>query len=361
MLSRALAVSLRQALRSVALILFPLVFISLFAWATAGADTGNTSDPIRASVWLWLGGHLVPLHIHGASHGALTVLPLLAVIFPIWALRRSYPAVAEVFKKAIGARIFLASWYAVISELLALASHSAHISASLYLAPLFAFIIAIIATTPLKSEKLRYFKFTAYLFTFFWGVASLVFAFSLASHWSVLKSLEIVITPGIIGGVLYTLIQILYIPNIALACLSYLTGTGFTFGAHTNISPSHFDLSAISAIPVLSALPTGKNQVFNYGIALWPIFFIVFFILVWRSKGDFAKKNIQALQSGAGFIAVILIISYLASGELFTPQLKPVGIMWGRFTAVIGISYVAALVSSFYIPALIQKMRQKNV
>ena len=361
MISRALAVSLRQALRSVALILFPLVFISLFAWATAGANTGNTTDPIRASVWLWLGGHLVPLHIHGATNGALTILPLLAIIFPIWALRRSYPAVAEVFNKEIGARIFLASWYALISELLALASQSAHISVNLFYTPLFTFIIAIIATTPLRSEKLRYFKFAAYLFTFFWGIASLVFAFSLASHWSVLKSLEIVIAPGIIGGILYTLIQILYIPNIALACLSYLTGSGFTFGAHTNISPSHFNLNAISAIPVLSALPTGKHQVFNYGVILWPLFFTLFFILIWRSKDNFLRKNIQAIQNGVVFLVVILIVTYLASGELLTPQLNPVGIMWGRFTAVLGISYVAALICAFYIPALIQKLRDKNV
>jgi len=360
MLSRALAVSLRQALRSVALILFPLVFISLFAWATAGANSGNTTDPIRASAWLWLAGHLVPLHIHGVTNGALTVLPLLAVIFPIWALRRSYPAVAEVFKKEIGARIFLAGWYALISEILALASYSAHISANLYFTPIFSFTIAIIATTPLRNENLRYFKFASFLFMFFWGVASLVFAFSLATHWSVLKSLQIVIAPGIIGGILYTLIQILYIPNIALACLSYLTGSGFTFGAHTNISPSHFDLNAISAIPILSALPTGKHQVFNYGHALWPLFFTAFCVLIWRSKSNFAKKSIQALQNGVLFLLVILIVSYLASGELLTPQLNPVGIKWLRFTSVLGISYVAALVCALYIPALVQKVRNKD-
>jgi hypothetical protein len=361
MVSRALAVSLRQALRSVALILFPLVFISLFAWATAGANSGNTTDPIRAAVWLWLAGHLVPLHIYGATTGALTILPLLAVIFPMWALRRSYPSVAEVFNREVGARIFLASWYALISEILALASYSSHISANLYYSPIFTFSIAIIATTPLRSENFRYFKFAAYLFTFCWGAASLVLALSLASHWSVLRSLEIVITPGIIGGILYTLIQILYIPNIALACLSYLTGSGFTFGAHTNISPSHFDLNAISAIPILSALPTGKHQVFNYGLALWPLFFILFFMLIWRTRESFAKKNIRSLQNGVVFLLVILIISHLASGELLTPQLNPVGIMWLRFTIVLSISYVAMLFCGLYIPALVQKVRKKNV
>jgi len=66
------------------------------------------------------------------------------------------------------------------------------------------------------------------------------------------------------------------------------------------------------------------------------------------------------LQNGALFLLVILIISYLASGELLTPQLNPVGIKWLRFTSVLGISYVAALVCALYIPAVVQKVRNKD-
>ena len=65
MIARALGVSFRQALRSVALTLFPLAFIALFAWASAGSTTGNTSDPVRASAWLYLGVHLIPFSIPG--------------------------------------------------------------------------------------------------------------------------------------------------------------------------------------------------------------------------------------------------------------------------------------------------------
>ena len=55
MLQRVLAVSFAQVLRTIAILLLPLAFISLIAWATAGSTTGNTSDPMRAAVWLWLG------------------------------------------------------------------------------------------------------------------------------------------------------------------------------------------------------------------------------------------------------------------------------------------------------------------
>ena len=80
MVARALGVSFRQALRSVALTLFPLAFIALFSWATAGSTSGNTSDPIRASAWLYLGVHLIPFTV---PSGKLTLLPLLAVLYPM--------------------------------------------------------------------------------------------------------------------------------------------------------------------------------------------------------------------------------------------------------------------------------------
>ena len=50
MVARRLYVTLQQVIRSVLIILFPLAFITLFAWATAGSTYGTTSDPMRAAV-----------------------------------------------------------------------------------------------------------------------------------------------------------------------------------------------------------------------------------------------------------------------------------------------------------------------
>ena len=58
MVASALGVSFRQAFRSVSLTLFPLAFIALFTWASAGSTSGNTSDPVRASAWLFLGAQI---------------------------------------------------------------------------------------------------------------------------------------------------------------------------------------------------------------------------------------------------------------------------------------------------------------
>ena len=88
-MGRILLVTIQQALRSVALTLFPLSFIALFAWSTAGSATGNTSDPIRAAIWLWLGSHLIPFEIFDLAQNS--DIPSGALSYLTW---RSHISVA---------------------------------------------------------------------------------------------------------------------------------------------------------------------------------------------------------------------------------------------------------------------------
>ena len=63
MFGRVLGTTLVQVARSIAFVLFPISFIALLAWATAGSATGNTGDPLRAALWIWLGAHQVPFSL----------------------------------------------------------------------------------------------------------------------------------------------------------------------------------------------------------------------------------------------------------------------------------------------------------
>jgi len=353
MSARTSRVCFRYALRSVALTLFPTAFIALFTWATAGSTSGNTSDPMRATGWLWLATHQVPLLIHGVNaqgSGSLSFLPLLALVFPWLAIRRSYTAVRSEIPQGFTPQLYFALWYAGIAELLAFASFSHHIHANIYLAPIFTFIIALVATTKFSPSALNYLKCISYLAVTALGAATLVFTFSLCSHWSIMKSIEIVIAPSAIGGLLYTLVQLLYLPNIAISTLGYLTGAGFTFGAHTNIEPTHFVLNGISAIPVLSALPTGKHPLVAYGIALWPIALLLVMIVIRRNLREFKRRLVESLATLIIFIAGVALVGYLASGELLTQALNRVGVQWIRLTVVVAVSAFAALVVGILLP-----------
>ena len=352
MIARALGVSFRQALRSVALTLFPLAFIALFAWASAGSTSGNTSDPVRASAWLYLGVHLIPFAIPG---GKLTVLPLLAVLYPMWAIRRGLPNVESAFNKLNGARIIYSLWYAVLSEILALISMYHGIHANLYLTPLFTFAIAMIATSTFATKKNRAFYFALYLFSIALGIGSLVYAWSLFQHWSEIKSISVVLGSGIVGGVLTAAIQLLYLPNIAIASISYLTGIGFSFGAGSFINGTHITLGQVPALPFVAALPTSTHPALHYAPISWLLLFILLFIFISRDGGSLAHITGYWIVQGVRIFIAVALLAYLSAGELLRENLNPVGVIWWKFSAVLGVAFISAAILTLYLPALIRK------
>ncbi len=353
MIARALGVSFRQALRSVALTLFPLAFISLFSWASAGSTTGNTSDPVRASAWFFLGAHLIPF---GMPAGKLTVLPLLAVIYPMWALRRGLPDVESAFSNLNGARLVYSFWYAMLSELLALASMYHGISANLYLTPVLTFLISMVATSKFTQTRNRTFYFSLYLFAIALGCGALAFAFSLYGHWAEMKSISVILSGGVVGGVLVTLLQLLYLPNIALSALSYLTGIGFSFGSHSAINLSHVTLGQVPALPFVSAMPTGIHKELNYALGFWVLFFIVIFVFVQRGEKTFLQIVRNSTVQGARLFLMIGAIAYFSAGELLTGALNPVGVIWWRFLAYLAVAFLAASILALHLPALLRRV-----
>lgn len=352
MIARALGVSFRQAFRSVALTLFPLAFISLTAWATAGSITGNTSDPIRASAWLYLGAHLIPFTV---PSGKLTVLPLLAVLYPMWAIRRGLPTVEAAFSKINGARMVYAFWYSGLSELIALASRYHGVAPNLYLTPIFTFIIAIVATGNFSQVKNQVFYFAGYLFLIALGIASLVFALSLGEHWKVVHSISIVLAPGAVGGILFAALQLLYLPNFALASLSYITGIGFSFGANSVIDGAQIKIGQVPALPFVSALPTSIHKDLLYAAFFWVLLFFFVFLFIRKAHSSVFQLTRSALSQGIRFFIVLAAVAYLSAGELLTSNLNPIGIIWWRFIAVLGAAYLANVILVLFIPAALKK------
>jgi hypothetical protein len=340
----------------VALTLFPLAFITLFAWATAGSTTDNTTDPVRSAVWFFLGAHLIPF---ATPTGKLTALPLLAVLAPLWAIRRGFPTVQEAFSKINGARIVYALWYSLFVGALALASRYHGVEANWYLAPIFGLVIALVATSSPDALRNRGFYFTGYLFLIALGMGSILFAISLAGHWSIVKSIAIVISPGAVGGTIFTALQLLYLPNMALATLSYFTGSGFSFGAHSVVNAHQVILGQIPAIPVLAALPTGIHKDLVYGRALWPLFFLLVFLLIRRESLSFFRSSKYAVEQGVRFFIVLGALAYLSAGELLTSALNPVGVIWWKFLEYLGVAFFAAYIVVLFLPSLFR--REKNL
>ena len=357
MAARALGVSFRQALRSVALTLFPLAFISLFAWASSGSTAGNTGDPVRASAWLYLGAHLIPFVVPG---GKLTVLPLLAVVYPMWAIRRGLPAVETAFSKLNGARIIYSLWYALLSELLAVLSIYHGVRANLYLTPLMTFAIAMFATADFQRRRLRSFYFALYLLAIALGIGAIAFAVSLTGHLTEMKSISVLLDTGLIGGVLLVLLQLLYLPNIALAAISYLTGIGFSFGAHSLISAHGITVGQVPALPFAAGLPTKVHPDLQYGIGLWIVLFVLLVVFNQLRGGTIPSFTRRSLVEGSRLFLALAAITYLSAGELLVAALNPVGIIWWRFILYLGVAFATALVLALFIPGTLRKVRHRG-
>ena len=349
-------------MRSVVLTLFPIGFISLFAWATAGSSSGETSDPIRAALWIWLAAHLVPFHLALApavTGGSLTYLPLAATIFPFLAIRSGFNRSARFLGNVRAARSFTIIWYVLFATAAAALSQSSTIKPILYLAPVYAGLLALTATLETSLPLIAKSKFIFQCFGLLLGAALILDALSMGVHFRVMHDLAIVIQPGWIGGILFLAIQLLYLPNIAIATLSYLFGVGFSIGATTQITPFHFHLTSLPAIPLLSALPTGKHPLL---IIFLGALLIVTFLHQRRaiSKTLALRENSKTLLSAAIPIAfILLVVAFLSGGELITRDMRPVGIRWWSLPGIFLTAELFTSLFSLYFPALIGSLFRK--
>ena len=347
-----------------ALILLPLSFIALFAWSTAGSATGNTSDPIRAAIWMWLGSHLVPFKLSLASDfssGALSYLPIGAAIFPWFAIRSGFRRASEFSNNPRGARTFVIFFYTVIATIAAALSQSENIKPNIILTPIFVLLLGLSATVNYQTNFLNRFKFTLYAFMAVLGLATLTIGISLILHFEIVKSLAIVIQPGIMGGILFTILQLLYLPNIAIAGISYFFGLGFSLGADTLISPLAIDLNSLPAIPILGSLPTAEHPLLLITLVIPILIVSLNQLKVFREYREFRVRQSEILICVIPLIALLTLYSYLAGGTLLTQDMRPVGLTWWKLPALFAAIQFLTLILALYLPKLIRSIKSPKV
>ena len=354
MLGRVLLVTLQQALRSIALVLFPLTFIALVAWATAGSSSGNTTDPIRSSVWLWLGSFLVPFILHLApahAPGLLSVLPIGGAIFPVLAARNGFKRSVIAVGSERAARIFFSLWMAIFGAAAAWLSATSDIKASMSYAPVYVLIITVLSTINYRSEFFAFLRIPLALAAIIAGVASIAIGISLAAHFSITRNVTVLLEPGWIGGALLLVLQVLYIPNFIITMISYATGLGFSLGSGTHISPQHVTLHQIPAIPIMGALPSGTHPLYLLSIAFIVICVAVLIFNIKRSYVGLTDQTKWLAWTRLVSGVCVLALSFLASGELLTPALNPVGVTWWKPAAYLIFIELITSILILYIPA----------
>jgi len=358
MFGRVLGTTLAQVVRSIAYVLLPTSFISLLAWATAGSATGNTGDPLRAALWIWLASHQVPFSLvlpPANIAGYLSYLPLGAMVFPILAIRSGISRTIDRLDHDSSllplARILFAGQYTIVAMLLSYFSSTAAVKPIWYLTPLFVLPLTLItsATVGRRLILAQAALYSSRAISLLLGIASIILGISIFTNLHMVKTLTLVLEPGILGGLLLLILNILYIPNAVVATLAYFSGTGFAVGSGTLVAPWSFHLNSIPAFPLLGALPTGKSLLSLFGIVV--VVLTGALLASWTIDLN-TKILVQSLVVSAVISAVI---GYAASGALLTDAMSAVGVSPWKFTLSLITELVAGALLALYLPRLVKR------
>lgn len=376
-MSGMLLVSSKQAVRSITLILLPLSFISLIAWATAGSSTGNTADPLRAALWFFLIAHHIPLDLslsNNAISGALTYFPIGALLIPFLAIRSGYRKIIEEQGEFAPRQkrlliISLAFTYAAFGTILSLFATGNTVSAPFYLVFPILFIVAglsaFLSSNLLPEHRIKFpwqraLKVSWIVLMALIGIGGVIFSLSLGWHFTTVLQLTQVIEPGIFGGLAFLAVQILYLPNFAIAALSYLAGSGVVIGNGSWLNPFVHRIDEIPAIPLLGGLPVHPHP---YLILLVLLFVAIGFLIARYGEGIYSDRVEQQrfYLATLGFIvALTLFIARASSGELLSSNLSSVGPQWWLMPIMLTLEIALGIALRIYLPILINKIRESR-
>lgn len=376
-MSGTLLVSFKQAVRSITLILLPLSFISLVAWATAGSSTGNTADPLRAALWFFLIAHHIPLDLSLSNNtisGALTFFPIGALLIPFLAIRSGYRKILEdrgevTSRQKRSLILSLAFSYAAIGTVLSLFATGSTISAPFYL--VFPVLFAVAALSAFLSSNLlpehglqfpwqRGLKVSWIVLVALIGMGGLIFSLSLGWHFTTVLQLTQVIEPGVFGGLAFLAVQILYLPNFAISALSYLAGSGVVIGDGSWLNPFVHRIDEIPAIPLLGGLPIKPHP---YLIAIAILFMFIGWLVANYGQGIY-KDPVEQRRfylATLGFIgALTLVIARASSGELLSSNLTSVGPQWWLMPIILTLEISIGIGLKVFTPIVIEKIQESR-
>nr|WP_255429693.1 DUF6350 family protein [Streptomonospora sp. PA3] len=241
---------------------------------TFGEDIGEV---LRAAVQAWLVGHHVGFSVPG---GAVSMLPLGLVVLPGLLLYRAgrwlarsceLPRLRHLFRAALS----IAGPYAAIAGTLALVGQTEAVRPSMIQALIAGFCLAFVAggagvlfqllrdkgiakrrlldLMPDRPRSLLVGTLTATGTLLATG--ALLFCVSLVADLDRAVATTNDLAPGLVGGALLLLIQLLYVPNAVVFGMAYAVGPGFAVGTGTVVAPTGVSVGALPMFPMLAALP----------------------------------------------------------------------------------------------------------
>jgi hypothetical protein len=260
-----------------------LTTVTLIGWIAAPRTAIGSGLPgvFRTAVNFWLVSHHAGFSV---PHGRVGLLPLGLTVLPGALLFRGGGWIARTGRVrgryrigVVHAALALAVPYTILAVLLALVVRSKVVTPSAVQTVVVCFVLALFAgglgaaralvgTTnrspwaamlgllPQRTRSLAAGVTGATLVLLASGL--LIFVVSMLFHLSEAANLYGVLKPGVVGGILLSLVAVAYLPNAAIWAVSYAVGPGFAVGAGTSVSPSGIFIGMIPSFPSFAAIPS---------------------------------------------------------------------------------------------------------
>lgn len=315
--------------------LVPLGFCLLVAWAIYRAGKNLRSEPSLG--FSWIGAALVYLltalaAVSTASTKQIYVTDWQGVFIPmaVFTLILTVSSITGETESEPNLRLTIRNWFADLAERLPW------------------------AIKPVISPALR--AGTAVVATLA-AVSALAISLLIAINWVEAVKLYQSLQLSFFGTLTISVGQLALLPNAIIYGMSWLTGTGFSIGQGSIVSPLAVELGPLPAIPMLSALPASIDSLMIIFI-LVPIlasFGATLLIKPYTADLRFnyasATTAAIALGIGVGLVAAVemVILADFASGSIGPERMNMVGInLWLIFAVTFVEVAVTSILAAFF-------------
>jgi hypothetical protein len=170
----------------------------------------------------------------------------------------------------------------------------------------------------------------------------------------VVTDLTKVIQPGLVGGILLLLLNLLYLPNAVVAATAYFLGVGFGVGSGTLISPFIHRYDQIPALPLLGVLPTGRHPLLFIGV----LFFIGIGAALYQLA--YSERSRILRQSFILTIAGFTLLSAGATGSLITSEMGNFGVSLWKSPLAFAAALASGIALSAFMPIAIGSLQNRR-
>ena len=256
--------------------LLPVLLLASLLWITTADARLSWLDSVLAGMSFWLLGHGVPMVM---TTGVVGIVPLgalfVVLLVGVWSAGRTTWAAAEHgYRPALRVALAWAGGYATLLALVGLAattgSTQPHLLRWVAATPALPVLMAVIGMVRSLDhddvdeflERLhvpaavrRGWRPALHTTTVLLGAGTIAVLVAVAWSVSDVVALQGELRPGLVGGVVLALLQVLALPNLGLWTVSFAAGPGFSVVDGAAVTWDGSSTALMPMVPVLAAHP----------------------------------------------------------------------------------------------------------